>query len=120
MAISVHTDRQVTQYIDKQPHPQREICRKLRDLIFDIVPDIDERMKWGVPSYAGAQCYIVALKDHVNLGFSIKRLPKEEIAQLQGSGRTMRVIEFHSEDDIDRSRIKRLLTRVVGRQASMP
>lgn len=116
MTTLIHADRQVTQYIDKQPHPQREICRTLRDLIFDIDPDIDERMKWGVPSYAGAKCYIVALKDHVNLGFSIKGLDKEEIGQLQGSGRTMRVIEFHSEHDINSSQIRRLLARVLGQR----
>jgi hypothetical protein len=50
----------------------------------------------------------------VNLGFSIKGLNKEEIDELQGSGRTMRVIEIHSEDDINKSQIKRILMRVIG------
>jgi len=42
------------------------------------------KMKWGVPSYAGGKYYFVALKSHVNLGFSIKGLSKEKIALFQG------------------------------------
>ena len=53
---------------------------KLRTIIFKTFPDIKEEMKWGVPSYAGGKYYFVALKSHVNLGFSIKGLSKEEIA----------------------------------------
>ena len=70
----------VDEYIENQRSPQREVCMKLRTIIFKTFPDIKEEMKWGVPSYAGGKYYFVALKSHVNLGFSIKGLSKEEIA----------------------------------------
>jgi hypothetical protein len=35
-------------------------------------------MKWGVPAYGDRKYYIVALKDHVNLGFSLKGLTKDD------------------------------------------
>jgi len=66
-------------------------------------------MKWGVPSYAGGKYYFVALKTHVNLGFSIKELSKEEIALFKGSGKTMRIIEIKSEKEIDEKQIVKIL-----------
>jgi hypothetical protein len=62
----------VEDYIKKQKSPQKEICTKLRESIFEIFPQAKEEIKWGVPSYNGGLYYIVALKDHVNLGFSIE------------------------------------------------
>ena len=73
------SDKKVDEYIETQKSPQKEICIKLRAIIFKTFPDIKEEMKWGVPSYAGGKYYFVALKTHVNLGFSIKGLSKEKL-----------------------------------------
>ena len=54
-------------YIAKQS-PQREIVRKLREIVLNAFPDIKEEMNLGVLWYEWTY-YIVALKDHVNLGF---------------------------------------------------
>jgi hypothetical protein len=102
-------DKKVDEYIEKQKSTQKEICSKLRGIIFKTFPSIKEEMKWGVPSYGGGKFYIVALKDHVNLGFSIKGLSKEEVALFQGTGKTMRNIEVKSEKEIDKARIVKLL-----------
>ena len=85
---------------------------KLRTIIFKTFPDIKEEMKWGVPSYAGGKYYFVALKTHVNLGFSIKGLSKEKIALFQGNGKTMKIIEIKSEKEIDEKQIVKLLKMV--------
>jgi len=78
--VRLKMSENVDEYIENQRSPQREVCMKLRTIIFKTFPDIKEEMKWGVPSYAGGKYYFVALKSHVNLGFSIKGLSKEEIA----------------------------------------
>ena len=104
-------DEGVSNYIDKQKSPQKEISQKLRSIILSTFPDIREEMKLGVPWYEG-KYYIVALKDHVNLGFSIKGLPKEKTNLFKGSGKTMKIIEFRSVDDIDEQRIVDLLGTV--------
>ena len=73
-------DEKVDEYIKKQKSPQKEICQKLRELVLKTVPDINEEMRVGVPCYGHTKediCgkyYIAALKDHVNLGFSLKGL----------------------------------------------
>ena len=102
----------VDEYIENQISPQKEVCMKLRTIIFKTFPDIKEEMKWGVPSYAGGKYYFVALKSHVNLGFSIKGLSKEEIALFKGSGKTMRIIKIKSEKEIDEKQIVKLLKMV--------
>jgi hypothetical protein len=102
-------DINVDEYIEKQQSPQREICKKLRKIIFKTFPDIKEEMKWGVPSYGNGKYYFVALKTDVNLGFSIKGLSKEEIKLFQGSGKTTRHIKITSENEIDEKQIVKLL-----------
>ena len=107
-------DEAVTKYIEKQPSPQKELLRKLRQIILQEFPDIREEMKWGAPVYDGGKCYLVGLKDHVNIGFSLKDLPPDEIARLDGSGKTMKHIALRSVDDIDQARIIHLLRLVRG------
>jgi hypothetical protein len=100
--------KEVEQYIEKQKSPQKEICRELRKIIVRAFPDIKEKFKLGVPWYEG-KYYIVALKDHVNLGFSLKGLSREEVALFQGSGKTMKHIKIGSLEDIDEEKIVKLL-----------
>lgn len=102
----------VDEYIQQQPALQQEICHELRQLVFDTFPDIAEEMKWGVPTYGGGQYYIVALKDHVNLGFSLNGLSKGEYALFDGGGKTMRHIAISSPKDIDKERTVNLLKLV--------
>jgi hypothetical protein len=106
-------DTKVDSYVEKQSSPQREICQKLREIILKMVPGVKEEMKWGVPTYADGRCYIVALKDHVNLGFSLDALPAREQKQLQGSGKTMKHIEVRSLKEIDQKGIIELLELVL-------
>ena len=102
---------EVDNYIQKQASPQKEICESLREIILKTFPNIKEEMKLGVPWYEG-KYYIVSLKEHVNLGFSLKGLSKEEVGLFRGSGKTMRVIEIKSTQDIDEENIVRLLKLV--------
>ena len=102
-------ENKIDEYIEKQQSPQREICKKLRKIIFNTFPDIKEEMKWGVPAYGNGKYYFVALKTHVNLGFSIKGLSKEEIALFEGSGKTTRHIKVKSINEIDEKQIVKLL-----------
>jgi hypothetical protein len=111
-------DKKVDEYIKKQKSPQKEICQKLRDIILKTIPDINEEMKVGVPCYGSTKedlCgkyYIAALKDHVNLGFSLKGLSKEEISLFEGTGKTMKHIKVYSLKELDEKKIITLLKLV--------
>ena len=101
-------DEGVEKYIEKQISPQKEIIQKLRKIILKTFPDINEEMKLGVPWYQG-KYYIVALKDHVNLGFSLKGLSEKEKRLFEGSGKTMKHIKIYSLKDIDEKKVVKLL-----------
>jgi len=101
-------NEKVKNYIEKQKSPQKEICNKLREIILKTFPDIKEEMKMGVPWYED-KYYIVALKDHVNLGFSLKGLSKEEIKLFQGGGKTMKHIAVLSIHEIKVDKIVEFL-----------
>jgi hypothetical protein len=108
-------DKNVDEYIKKQKSPQKEICQRLRKIILTTFPDINEEMKVGVPCYGSTKeelCgkyYIAALKDHVNLGFSLKGLSKKEQEEFEGSGKTMKHIKVYSVKEIDEKKIMTLL-----------
>ncbi len=107
----------IDDYINKQGSPQKEICQNLRKLILKTFPDAKEEMKWGVPAFADGKFYIVALKDHVNLGFSIKGLTKEDMDLFDGGGKTMKHIQVN-KIDIDENKIIELL-KLVDKKASV-
>lgn len=109
-------NKEVFEYIEKQKSPQKEICLELRRIIFRTFPKIVEEMKWGVPTYSKGKYYFVALKDHVNLGFSLKGLSKEEQKNLEGSGKTMKHIKIHSLKEINKDRIVKLLKLIWEKQ----
>jgi len=114
-------DEKVVEYIKKQKSPQKEICQRLREIILTTFPEINEKMIVGVPCYGHTKedpCgkyYIAALKDHVNLGFSLKGLSKKEQEFFEGTGKTMKHIKVHSLKDIDEAKIIRLLKLVKGK-----
>ncbi|HEY55575.1 MAG TPA: DUF1801 domain-containing protein [Dehalococcoidia bacterium] len=102
----------IDDYINQQASPQKEICQSLRSLILKTIPGVKEEMKWGAPVFGEGKFYIGALKNHVNLGFSIVGLDREEIALFEGSGKTMRHIKVDKLENIDEKRIIGLLELV--------
>jgi hypothetical protein len=102
---------EVEGYIKKQNSPQREIVQTLRTTILKTLPNVKEELKMGVPWYEG-KFYIVALKDHVNLGFSVQGLSEQDLALFEGKGKLMRHIKFYSIVDTDNDRVEKLLKLV--------
>ena len=105
-------DEEVEKYIEKQQAPQKEILKKVRDLILDSLTDCEGKVAWGVVTFAEGKFYIAALKNKVHVGFAINGLSKEEISQFEGSGKTMRHIKIHSLSDIDEKRLVKLIKMV--------
>jgi hypothetical protein len=113
----VKTSTQVDKYIEKQKSPQREIVQRLRSIILKAFPNIKEEFKMGVPWYEG-KFYVVALKDHVNLGFSVKGLSAQEQALFEGKGALMRHLKFYALEDVNEAKVAGLLRLVAEKSAS--
>ena len=105
-------DYQVSEYIEKQKSPQKEILQKLRNIFQKTLLDFEEKMRWGVPTFAGGKFYIVALKNHVNVGFAIKGLSKNETSLFEGTGKTMRHIKIPTLEDVDEEKLVELIEMV--------
>jgi len=103
--------QKVEDYLKKLSSPQKEICRKIRKIINKNFPKLLEKMWVGCPWF-GDCVYMVGLKDHVNLGISIKGLKKEELALLEGQGKTMRHIKFFKVNDIDEKIIIKIIKMI--------
>ena len=113
-------DKKVEEYIEKQQAPQRDILKKVRNLILESLPNCDEKAAWGVVTFAGGKFYLAALKNKVHIGFAINGLSKEEISQFEGSGKTMRHIKIFSLSDIDEEKLIKLIKMVDKRAVCHP
>ena len=61
-------NEEVTQYINKLPSWQVDICEKLRKIVFTVIPDVQERIQYGKPHYqknGSYACVITASKEKV-------------------------------------------------------
>jgi hypothetical protein len=102
--------------VEKQKPPQKDIVQSLRNIILKTLPGIKEEFKMGVPWYED-KFYVVALKDHVNLGFAVKGLSEQEMALFEGKGKMMRHRKFYSLEDVDEARVAQLLRLVAEKSA---
>ena len=105
-------DKKVNEYIAKQKSPQKKILQKVREIFQKTLPDCEEKMAWGVVTFAGGKFYIAAMKTRVHVGFAITGLNKEEISLFEGTGKTMRHIKIPTLEDIDEKPLVRLIKMV--------
>jgi uncharacterized protein YdhG (YjbR/CyaY superfamily) len=109
-------DKQVSEYIDKQKSPQKEIIQKVRKIFQKTLPSCEEKMAWGVITFAAGKFYIAAMKNRVHVGFAITGLNKDEISLFEGTGKTMRHIKIPTLEDIGQKKLVRLI-ELVDRKA---
>jgi len=105
-------DKQVNDYIEKQKSPQKEILQQLRRIFNETLPSTEEKMRWGVPTFAGGKFYIAAMKNSVHVGFAITGLNKDEIKMFEGTGKTMRHMKVPRLEDIDEKKLVNLIELV--------
>lgn len=106
----------IKKYIDRQPGPQAALIKKIRRIFLTTLPQADEKMAWGVITFAGKKFYLAALKDHVNIGFAVTGLSKDEIKLFSGSGKTMKHIEVLNPAGIDEKKLIKLI-KLVNKKA---
>ena len=99
-------------YLEKQKSPQKEIMQKVRKIFKKTLPNCEEKMRWGVITYATGKFYIAAMKNRVHVGFAITGLSKDEIFLFEGSGKTMRHIKIPTLEDIDEEKLVELIEMV--------
>jgi len=103
-------------YLEKQTPDRCKIMEKLREILIEAVPGLNEKMEYGVLCYDDLY-YIANLPKQINMGFSIIGLTPEEIKLFQGTGKTMRHLKFLDIDSIDKEELIRII-KLVREKAS--
>jgi|SRR5665647_578401 len=98
-------DRKADAYVEKQKSPQKEILQRVRKIFQETLPNCEEKMAWGVVTFASGKFYIAAMKSCVHVGFAVTGLSKDEISMFEGSGKTMRHIKIPTLESIDEKRL---------------
>ncbi len=103
------------QYLSSYNEDMANLARDLRNMILDLVPDMNESIKWKNLFYEknGFICAIVIHKNHVNLQFArgTELLDPDRI--LEGSGKKIRHMKIHNSKDINSEKLKNLITEAV-------
>lgn len=82
--------RDIDAYIAKAPEYARPILEKIREAFHAGCPEIEERLKWGMPSfeYKGLLGGMAAFKKHVTFGFWKSRLLEDYFHLFTGAPRS--------------------------------
>jgi hypothetical protein len=94
----------VEEYIRGLEDWQADLVTRLREIIKEAVPGVQESIKWGRPFFDmnGPICYIVAHSKSVNFGFwrGVELQDPQEL--MEGTGEKMRHIKLQSKEQIDK------------------
>lgn len=65
------TDPRIDAYIEKSADFAQPVLKHLRKLVHKACPNIEEKVKWGMPSfeYKGILCGFASFKNHCTFGF---------------------------------------------------
>jgi len=108
-------DEKITQYINKQKSPQKEILQKIRKLILKVVPLATEEMKYGVPAFKvnGNVLMYAAFKNHIGIypqPETIKALTRELEKYETAKG----TIKFKLTEPVPYTLIEKIITYRFG------
>jgi hypothetical protein len=111
-----HSDPRVDKFIALLLPWQQAICSRVRELIHEIEPEIEETIKRGDRPYftlLGNVCALQATKDHINVFIYDPIAPDPDNIINQGQGNvTARSIQMYENQHLDESAFKNLIKSV--------
>lgn len=112
-------DPRVDEYIDVLPDWQRDLCRRLRDLIHAADAEITETIKRTVQPYfvcQGNVCALLATKNHVNLFLYDGAIVPDPEGIITGGhdNKTARTIAFYRGDPINVPALTAMLRQIAA------
>jgi len=93
-----------------------EVVSEVRNLILEVDPDANESIKWSRPVYEdnGSLAYIMAFKNHVNVGFARGVELTDAADVLEGTGKEMRHVKLTGPEDVRHDVLRDLLRQAVA------
>ena len=116
--MSYVKDPRVDAYIDPLPDWQRDILARVRDLVHDADPEVEETIKRTVQPYfvlQGNVCAFLAAKDHVNVFLYDPIAPDPEgIITAGHDNKTGRMISYHRDEKINERALVALFRQIIA------
>jgi hypothetical protein len=112
-------DPRVDAYIAPLPEWQRRICRRVRDLVHEADPDIEETIKRTVQPYfvlQGNVCALLATKDHVNVFLYDGAIVPDPEGIITGGhdNQTARTVAIRDADAINEPALIAMLRQIIA------
>lgn len=113
------TDPRVDDYIDALPEWQQDICRRVRALVHEADPEIEETIKFTNRPYfvlQGNVCALLATKDHVNVFLYDGAIVPDPhgIITAGHDNKTGRMISIYRDDPINAPALVELLRHIIA------
>ncbi|MBK8520708.1 MAG: DUF1801 domain-containing protein [Chitinophagaceae bacterium] len=102
----------VDEYIDNLSETQQAIAKNLRSLLFNLVPEIQEKLSFKIPfyHYFGMFCYINAIPNGIDLGLCRGKDLTGEFPSLELMGRAIVAsVSLHSVKDIKEKEVREII-----------
>ena len=116
--MATRTDPRVGSYIEPLPPWQQEICERVRRLVHEADPEVEETIKRSVQPYfvlQGNICALLATKDHVNVFIYDPTVPDPDHIINQGHGNaTARAVQIYRDDVINEPALLAMLRQVIA------
>ena len=117
--MSYVRDPRVDEYIDPLPEWQQLICRRVRDLVHEADPEVDETIKRRVQPYfvlEGNICALLAAKKYVNVFlYDGAIVPDPEGIVTAGHGnKTARTISVHEDEPINEPALVEMFRQIIA------
>lgn len=88
-AANASRDPRIDAYIDKSADFAKPILARLRELVHEACPQVEETIKWGMPTFVyagGILCSMAAFKAYATFGFWKHALVVGEGVEREGMG----------------------------------
>ncbi len=102
----------VDTYIDDLSDSQQAIAKNVRRLLFNLVPEIQEKLSFKIPfyHYFGMFCYINAIPNGIDLGLCRGKDLTGEFPSLELKGRAIvATVSLHSVKDIKQKEVREII-----------
>ena len=110
--MKMYTAKNVGDYINGADERAKPIIQELRKIIKSAVPNVEEKISWGVPFYRyhGVIGGIAALKNHVDFGF-YDFWPEEIVQEFENAGYVTgkKIVQIQFDQKVPAETISRLV-----------
>ena len=116
-------DRQLLGYLASYNPHVSDLTLALREVVLEEAPDAVESISRGYAlaigfSFTGKPlkdgfCHIVTYETHVNLGFNRGALLPDPNGVLAGTGKSIRLITIHNQNELEHPAIRRYLQAAI-------